>query len=144
MDYTTLPSKTPLAMDEENFQMVFSLYEALQELPDARRAQGKRYSLALILCFVILAKLAGQKSLSGATQWLHHRRVALTKRFGLRRPRLPCHMTYCNVLAEVDGGATRHDPLLFFSALGSAKPMWRGTKSVVDATGLRRSFASGD
>ncbi len=103
MDYTTLPSKTPLAMDEENFQMVFSLYEALQELPDARRAQGKRYSLALILCFVILAKLAGQKSLSGATQWLHHRRVALTKRFGLRRPRLPCHMTYCNVLAEVDG-----------------------------------------
>jgi len=143
MDYTTLPSKKPLATGEENLEMVFSLYEALQELPDARRAQGKRYSLALILCLVILAKLAGQKSLSGATQWLHNRRVALTKRFGLRRPRLPCHMTYCNVLAKVDG-VQLDTILLFFSALGSAKPMWRGTKSVVDSTGPRRSFASGD
>jgi len=79
-----------------------SLYEALQELPDARRAQGKRYSLAFILCLIVLAKLAGQKSLSGATEWLHHRKDTLTKRFGLRRPRLPCQMTYCNVLAQVD------------------------------------------
>ncbi len=102
MDYTTLLSKTPLTSNEASLPLV-SLYEALQELPDARRAQGKRYSLALILCLVILAKLAGQKSVSGVTQWLHHRRVALTERLGLRRPRLPCHMTYCNVLAEVDG-----------------------------------------
>ena len=82
MDYTILPSKTPLAINEESLPLV-SLYEALQELPDARRAQGKRYSLALILCLIILAKLAGQKSLSGATQWLRHRRVALTQRLGL-------------------------------------------------------------
>jgi len=54
MDSTTLPSKTLLATEEENLHMVFSLYEVLQELPDARRAQGQRYSLALILCLVLL------------------------------------------------------------------------------------------
>ncbi len=103
MDYTTLLSQAPLATDETSLPLA-SLYEALQELPDVRHAQGKRYSLALILCLVLLAKLAGQKSLSGATEWLHHRRVALAERLGLRKPRLPCHMTYCNVLAEVDAG----------------------------------------
>ena len=110
MDYTTLPSQTPLATDEENLQMVFSLYEALQELPDTRRAQGKRYELAFILCLLLLAKLAGQKSLSGATQWLRHRRVTLAHRFGLHRTCMPCQMTYCNVLAKVD--AVRLDSIL--------------------------------
>ena len=41
MDSTTLPSKTPLATEEKNLQMVFSLYEALQGLPDARRAEAQ-------------------------------------------------------------------------------------------------------
>ncbi len=70
-------------------------------MPDARKR--KRYSLALVLCLIVLAKLAGQTSLSGATEWVHHRTTALIHRFGVRRRRLPCHMTYCNVLAQVDG-----------------------------------------
>lgn len=80
-----------------------SLYEAFQRLTDPRRKQGKRYSLALVLCLLILAKLAGQKTLSGATQWIRLRRVALAERFGLKRTRMPCQMTYCHVLAKVDG-----------------------------------------
>ena len=103
MDSTTLPSKTSVTTEEENLQMVFSLYEAFQELPDGRRAQGKPYSLALILCLLVLAKLAGQKNVSGATEWLRHRRVALAARFGFRKTHLPCHTTYCTVLAKVDG-----------------------------------------
>ena len=51
----------------------------------------------------MLAKLTGQKSLGRATEWLHHLRVALVKQFDLRRARLPCYMTYSNVLAQVDG-----------------------------------------
>jgi hypothetical protein len=102
MDYTTLPLPTAGVVEEEQLP-VTSLYVALQELPDARRTQGKRYPLALVLSLVVLAKLAGQTSLRGATEWVHHRRTALIQRFGLRRRRLPCHMTYCNVLAQVDG-----------------------------------------
>jgi len=80
-----------------------SLYQALQQLPDPRRAQGKRYELALILSLLVLAKLAGQKTLSGATQWIRHRASALAEHFGLQREDMPCQMTYCNVLAAIDG-----------------------------------------
>src|SRR5947209_20158419 len=102
MDYTTLrPPSRPVA-DPDTLPLV-SLYQALQQLPDPRRGQGKRYSLALILCLIILAKLAGQKTLSGATEWIRHRRVALVERLGLKRSSMPCQMTYCNVLAKIDG-----------------------------------------
>jgi predicted transposase YbfD/YdcC len=80
-----------------------SLYETFQQLSDVRRGQGKRYELALILCLLILAKMAGQTSLSAATEWIRHRAGALAERFGLRRTSMPCQMTYCNVLARVDG-----------------------------------------
>src|ERR1700736_4552076 len=102
MDYTTLPTQTSSFTNLESFPVV-SLYKAFQDIPDPRRGQGKRYSLALILCLIILAKLAGQKTLSGATEWIRHRRVALVERLGLKRSSLPCQMTYCNVLAKIDG-----------------------------------------
>ena len=96
MDYTTLKVTGSAAMHEESPSLT-SLYAALQELPDPRRSQGKRYELALILCVVVLAKLAGQTTLCGATQWLRHRSAALAQRFGLRRKQMPCQMTYCTV-----------------------------------------------
>ena len=101
MDYTTLP----ITIDEGKILepvAVASLYEALQQLSNARRGRGKRYKLALILCLLVLAKLAGQTSLSGATDWVRHRAAFLAKQFGLRRKSMPCQMTYCNVLARVD------------------------------------------
>jgi hypothetical protein len=82
---------------------VVSLYQALQQLPDPRRGQGKRYSLALVLCLLLLAKLAGQKSLSRATEWIRHRRLTLAERFGLKGSSMPCQMSSCNVLALLDG-----------------------------------------
>ena len=47
---------------------VASLYKALQQLTDARPDQGEGYALALILCLLVLAKMAGHTSLSGATE----------------------------------------------------------------------------
>ena len=69
MDYTTLavPPEEGRGLEPG---AVTSLYKALQPLSDARRAQGKRYELALILCLLILAKMAGETSLSGATEWI--------------------------------------------------------------------------
>jgi predicted transposase YbfD/YdcC len=58
--------------------------------------------LALVLCLLVLAKLAGETSLSGATDWIRHRAALLAEQFGLRRKTMPCQMTYCNVLARVD------------------------------------------
>lgn len=124
MDDTTLKVKGSSALTEENLPLT-SLYETLQELPDPRRAQGKRYELALILSLVVLAKLAGQTSLCGATEWLRHRSAALAERFGLRRTCMPCQMTYCNVLAVIDG--ERLDEILsaFFER-------WEATSAAVE------------
>ena len=102
MDYTTLSIPPDAEMVAEPVA-VTSLYEALRKLPDRRRGQGKRYELALILCLLILAKLAGQTSLSGAPEWIRHRAAHLSEHFQLRRKTMPCQMTYCNVLARVDG-----------------------------------------
>lgn len=101
MDYITWPLPLRPMTDPETVPVV-SLYEALQKLPDPRRAQGKRYELALIVCLIVLAKLAGQKTLSGATEWIRHRSSALAQRFGVRREKMPCQMTYCNVLSKID------------------------------------------
>jgi hypothetical protein len=84
--------------------IVISLYEALQCLPDPRRGQGKRYSLAFLLCLFILAKLAGPTSLSGATEWVRHRGMQIAQHFGLRRKQMPCQMTSGRILARIDAG----------------------------------------
>ena len=101
MDYTTwtLP---PQPQEEADPLCLQSLYETLQGLTDRRRAQGKRYSLAFILCLLIVAKLAGQQTLSGATEWIRHRGKQFAQRFGLERETMPCQMTYCKVLARVE------------------------------------------
>jgi predicted transposase YbfD/YdcC len=87
-----------------------SLYEALQSLPDPRRGQGKRYQLALLVSLLVLAKLAGQTTLSAATEWIRHRGKEIAKHFELPRTQMPCQMTYCRMLARVD--AHRLDELL--------------------------------
>jgi hypothetical protein len=66
---------------------------ALQALPDPRRGEGRRYSLALLICLLLLAKLAGQTTLSGATEWLRHRGELIAEHFGLPRKQMPCQMT---------------------------------------------------
>ena len=60
MDYTPLtpPLLTDIPQPLETKEEIRSLYEALQVLPDLRRGQGKRCWLALLLCLLLLAKLA--------------------------------------------------------------------------------------
>ena len=43
----------------------FSVYQAMITLVDRRGKKGKRYSFALILAFVLLAKLAGERRCRG-------------------------------------------------------------------------------
>jgi predicted transposase YbfD/YdcC len=77
-----------------------SLLEFLARVTDGRHARGKRYAIATILVFVILAKLAGQDRLYGISQWVRYRKEALAKVFHLVEPRGPCANTYKNVWAK--------------------------------------------
>lgn len=87
MEYTTLkpPPITVNETERRELAVGHSLYEALQGLPDPRRGQGKRYDIALLLCLLLLAKLAGQTTLCGATEWIRHRAESIAAHFGLKR-----------------------------------------------------------
>src|SRR5260370_8627389 len=116
MDYTTL-APPPMAVSEAALTDLgagTSLYEALQRLPALRRRQGKRYELALLLCLLLLAKLAGQTTLRGATEWIRHRGKEIAPHFRLQRTQMPCQMTYCRILARIDARLLDEGRAAFF------------------------------
>jgi predicted transposase YbfD/YdcC len=82
--------------------MCNSLYETFQGLPDPRRGAGKRYPLPVLLCLLSLAKMAGQSTLKGATEWVRLRAEPLAASFGLKRTAMPCQMTYKRILEVID------------------------------------------
>ncbi len=80
----------------------FSVYQAMITLVDRRGKKGKRYSFALILAFVLLAKLAGETTLQGMTDWIRFRSSWLQQVLPETRATFPCVATYTNVLRSVD------------------------------------------
>jgi predicted transposase YbfD/YdcC len=59
-----------------------------------------RYSLALILLLMLLAKLCGENHPSGIAEWAAHRTEMLVDLLKLKRKRMPHHSTYRRILAE--------------------------------------------
>ena len=64
-------------------------------------AKGKRYSLGLVLLLVlvVLAKLCGEDTPYGITDWAWHRYQALAVILQLKRKTMPCHNKHRRVLA---------------------------------------------
>jgi hypothetical protein len=104
MDYCTVPQPLTSIEEPEDLPepMYQSLYETFQKLPDKRRGAGKRYPLPVVLCLLCLAKMAGETSLKGATEWVRLRKELLAATFGLKRTDMPCQMTYTRVLEAID------------------------------------------
>jgi DDE_Tnp_1-associated len=101
LDSTTWTLPTQTSMEAED-KATRTLQEAFQGLADPRREPGKRYQLALILSLLVLAKLAGQPTLSAATEWIGHRRQILAQRFRLSREQMRCQTSYSNGFNRVD------------------------------------------
>lgn len=79
-----------------------SVYQALEDLTDGRRSQGKRYSLALVLTCVLLAKMAGETTLQAITEWVRLRSGWLQQVLPGTRAQFPCAATYSKVLRRID------------------------------------------
>jgi predicted transposase YbfD/YdcC len=95
--------------------MVFeinSLYAYLERIADYRKPKGKRYKLATILLFIILAKLGGQDKPSGITEWVAHRQEGILSLLKLPRKCVPHYCTYRRILEKMD-------PELFEQAMGA-------------------------
>lgn len=117
MDYSSL-SPAPRGMREAEDPpepLRTSLYEALQRLADPRRRAGQRYSLPVLLSLLCLAKMAGQQTLKGATEWVRLRAEPLAASFGLKRKTMPCQMTYTRMLNRVDAQAFNEVLCAFFT-----------------------------
>lgn len=85
-----------------------SVYQALEKLVDKRRAQGKRYSLALLLTCILLAKMAGETTLQGITEWVRLRGAWLQHVLPDTRSQFPCAATYSKVLRSIDAEQVNH------------------------------------
>ncbi len=81
---------------------LLSIYLAMQQLSDARRKQGKRYPLALVLTYLLVGKAAGETTLQAITEWIRLRGEWLPQVLPQAGPHFPCAATYSNVLRAVD------------------------------------------
>ncbi|HBY94682.1 MAG TPA: hypothetical protein DEP84_12100, partial [Chloroflexi bacterium] len=66
-----------------------SLGAALEGVRDRRQRRGVRYQVAVVVTVMILAKLAGEQTMSGIAQWARWREW-LGEGLKLSRPTLPC------------------------------------------------------
>jgi hypothetical protein len=116
------------------------LLAALTELPDPRRAQGKRYPLPYLLLFTILALLSGAESYRGIITFLDQRRGLLNRYFGVTLRRAPALNTLRNLLQSLDGAAL--EATFRSHAKGLLPTAEPGDKPVIalDGKTLRGSF----
>lgn len=116
------------------------LLSALQAIPDPRRAQGKRYPLAYLLLFTVLALLSGARSYRGIITFLEQRRVLLNHSFGVDLKRAPALNTLRTLLQSLETDALetvfrRHAKALMAEA-GTGKRL----AIALDGKTLRGSF----
>ena len=79
-----------------------SVYRALEQVSDGRHKRGGRYSVALVLTLILLAKLAGMTTPLAIAEWVRLRADWLGRVLPTKRSRFPCAATYSNVLRAVD------------------------------------------
>jgi predicted transposase YbfD/YdcC len=101
MDYTTLVAESKEGQEQPAKGMQ-SLYEVCQQVVDGRMARGKRYEVAGLLVVLVLAKMAGMKSVLGASEWIADQKALLCEGLQLSWKRMPCANTYSYALARLD------------------------------------------
>lgn len=92
MEYTTLLEEVKKSQEPGQVEAQ-SLAKVCQHLVDGRAARGKRYDLAGLLLVLVLAKLAGMKSLMGASEWIKHQEDVLREMLHLSWKKMPCTNT---------------------------------------------------
>jgi hypothetical protein len=101
MDYTTLEASSKEGQEQPAKGMP-SLYEVCQQVVDGRMARGKRYEVAGLLVVLVLAKMAGMKSVLGASDWIADQQALLCEGLQLSWKRMPCANTYSYALARLE------------------------------------------
>ncbi len=115
------------------------LLAALEQIPDPRRPQGRRYPLPHLLLFSVLAVLAGATSYRGIITFLGVHRDRLGHVYGVRLRRAPAVNTLRNLFLALDPAALEAAFRRHARHLGRART--DGPSAVaLDGKTLRRSF----
>lgn len=114
-----------------------SLLACLREVPDFRRAQGRRYPLAETLCMLVMSIMSGCCAYREMGRFLRHNQQELVQCLGLSRRQLPSHVTIRHVLVHLD-----------FKALAMAFRRWAGGQGPrhlsIDGKSLRSTVSEHD
>lgn len=79
-----------------------TLLEALQSLPDPRKARGKRYPWALLLALICSALVSGQCSGHAIAHWIAVHAASLRDKLQPKRSNMPSESTIRRVLQALD------------------------------------------
>jgi hypothetical protein len=78
------------------------LVEVLAEVPDFRQNQGKRHTLAAILCLACAAILCGYRSYGAIAEWGQHYGTELALALGFKNGKTPCAGTLHTIFRHLD------------------------------------------
>ncbi|RDC63976.1 hypothetical protein AHMF7616_02586 [Adhaeribacter pallidiroseus] len=92
-----------------------SLLACLREVPDFRRAQGRRYPLAETLSMIVMSIMSGYCAYREIGRFLQNNREVLASCLELNRKQVPSYITIRQLLMHVD-----------FKALAQAFRRWVG------------------
>lgn len=144
MESSTECAKEQVCLEADR-ERVCSLYERLQRVPDRRKRRGRRYEAPVVLTLLVLAKLAGETTVSGIAEWARLRAGWLAQVLPLRSGKLPCANTYQYVCDHADREAldaeveayTQGHPSTHLHGKAGHKSTWR--QMAVDGKALRGS-----
>lgn len=85
-------------------QKIRPLVEILAEIPDSRKAKGRRHSLCAILSLCVVAMIAGAKNPRAIARWWQNRQElkGLLEKLGFDKGKGPSQSTLYRVLALID------------------------------------------
>ena len=116
------------------------LLAALEEIPDPRRRQGRRYPPAHLLLFSVLAVLAGATSYRGILTFISVHRERLNATFGSRLRRAPAVNTVRSLFQALDPAELEAAFRKHARALGATAPASGPRVIALDGKTLKRSF----
>jgi hypothetical protein len=131
------PPASPAVFDSRLEPAVerIEILEAFADLPDVRKASGKRHHMALCLALFTLAVTAGNRGFLAIGDWLNCYRSDLTALFNPPKQRLPSYSTIRRVLLKLDYGQYSAALARFFGI----EPL-AGETLAVDGKVLRGSY----